>query len=227
MNILLVAATNLEISPFIAHLSDNWVQSEDGSYTQEGNKVTVLITGVGMVATTYALTRLLSRQQFDFALQAGIGGSFDRDIPLGSVVMINSEIFGDLGAEDHYDFLDLFTLGLEDRQRAPFRDGRLTMPLTPLHEKITLPAVSGLSVNSVSGSAFTALSRYKQFGCAIESMEGAAFHYVCLQEQLPFAQIRSISNYVEARDKSKWQMKDAVINLNKFLVDFFADITKG
>ena len=43
----------------------------------------------------------------------------------------------------------------------------------------------------------------------IESMEGAALHYVCLMEKIPFLQIRSISNYIGERDKKKWNMKDA------------------
>ncbi len=45
-------------------------------------------------------------------------------------------------------------------------------------------------------------------------MEGAALHYVCLQEQIPFVQIRSVSNYVGERDKTKWKMKEAIENLN-------------
>ena len=46
-------------------------------------------------------------------------------------------------------------------------------------------------------------------------MEGAAFHYVCLQENIPFVQLRAISNFVGERDKSKWLMKEAIENLNR------------
>ncbi|HEY0610467.1 MAG TPA: hypothetical protein VGD35_12440, partial [Chitinophaga sp.] len=52
----------------------------------------------------------------------------------------------------------------------------------------------------------------------IESMEGAAFHFACLQEAVPFLQLRSISNYVEARDKSKWNIPLAVKQLNETLI---------
>jgi hypothetical protein len=41
---------------------------------------------------------------------------------------------------------------------------------------------------------------------------------------VPFAQVRAISNYVIPRDKSQWQMKDAIINLNKWLVGFVEKI---
>ncbi len=45
-------------------------------------------------------------------------------------------------------------------------------------------------------------------------MEGAAFHYVCLQEEVKFLQLRSISNAVGERDKKQWKMKEAIISLN-------------
>jgi futalosine hydrolase len=49
-------------------------------------------------------------------------------------------------------------------------------------------------------------------------MEGAAFHYLCLHEQVPFIQIRAISNMVGERNKLNWKMKEAVYNLNDKLI---------
>jgi len=37
-------------------------------------------------------------------------------------------------------------------------------------------------------------------------------------EKIPFIQLRSISNYIAERDKTKWDMKKSIINLNKELV---------
>ena len=45
-------------------------------------------------------------------------------------------------------------------------------------------------------------------------MEGAALHYVALQEKIPFLQMRSLSNFVGERDKSKWVMDIVIVNLN-------------
>ena len=53
----------------------------------------------------------------------------------------------------------------------------------------------------------------------IESMEGAALHYVCTDLEVPYLQIRSISNYVGERDKIKWKMPLAIANLNDTLVN--------
>jgi futalosine hydrolase len=59
----------------------------------------------------------------------------------------------------------------------------------------------------------------------IENMEGASFFYVCLKENIPFMSIRSISNYVEDRNKDNWKMEEAIESLNKTLAELF-DIVK-
>jgi len=48
-------------------------------------------------------------------------------------------------------------------------------------------------------------------------MEGAALHYVCLMENIPFLQIRSISNYIGERNRKNWNMMDSIVNLNQAL----------
>lgn len=203
MKLLVVAATEAEIGIFRSRMPH----------------IPTLVTGVGMVATTYALMKHLARHQYDLVLQAGVAGSFDRTVPLGSLVHVVSDRFGDLGAEDHDRYIDIFDLGLLGSNDAPYTNGMLVNPLGPVHQHITLPQVSGITVNSVTGSAATVAIRH-QNGCTTESMEGAALHFVCLNEGVTFAQVRAISNYVEPRDKSKWQMKDAIIDLNDWLISF-------
>jgi futalosine hydrolase len=206
MKVLVVAATAAEIGGLQASTT--------------GAKVHTLITGVGMLATAYALTRHLQQHQYDLVLQAGVGGSFDQGIALGELVMVTSERYGDLGAEDHDDYIDIFDMGLVERDAHPHSAAQLVNPLGEVHKTISLRQVSGLTVNTVSGNERTIARRAGQYGCAVESMEGAAFHYVCLHEGVQFAQVRSISNYVIPRDKSLWRMKDAIINLNNWLIGF-------
>ena len=49
-------------------------------------------------------------------------------------------------------------------------------------------------------------------------MEGASFFAACDNNINNYLQIRAISNYVENRDKSKWQMPLAIKNLNEYLI---------
>ncbi len=219
MNILIVAATEMEITPFLHHLKQQYKQLGNDIFFNERHRVQILLTGVGMVATTFALTRLFTEKNYDIALQAGVAGSYDKGISLAAVCTVKTDLFGDLGAEDHYRFLDVFELGLMEENAAPYTGRLLANP----HEfafVAKLPVVSALTVNSVTGSEVTAIARWKKYGCALESMEGAAFHYVCLQKQIPFLQVRAVSNYVEARDKSLWKMNEAVTALNEWMIHF-------
>ena len=220
MNILLIAATSAEIAPLTEYLPKNWTTSQEGTFVKADIRLSLLITGVGMVSTAYHLTKALSNHTYDLVLLLGIGGSFDRNIPLGDVVFVTTERYGDMGSEDHYNFLDVFELGLEQLHQPPFSGGILPNALQNLPVPIGLPEVAGISINTVAGTSFTADARENKYGPQVESMEGAAFHYVCLLESLPFAQVRAISNYVEARDKSKWQIPDAVQSLNQWAISF-------
>jgi len=66
-----------------------------------------------------------------------------------------------------------------------------------------------------------------KYNPAVESMEGAAFHYACLLEKIPFFQLRSISNYVEVRDKSKWKIPLAIQQLNENLITYIEHLRQG
>ena len=215
MNLLIVSATEMEVAIFRQRMAHNHLANV---------AITTLVTGVGGIATAYAVTKALQGHKYVFVLQAGVGGSFDEHIDLGEVVFINSDRYGDLGAEDHDKYLDIFDMGLLAADVHPHTGGHLVTPHHPLHDKMGLRGVTGLSINTVSGNERTIARRRELFHCQAESMEGAAFHYVCLQEQVPFAQVRAISNYVIPRDKSQWRMKDAVINLNNWLIDFVSKL---
>ena len=78
--------------------------------------------------------------------------------------------------------------------------------------------VKGISVNQITTDKKMIRFYKNHFDPSTESMEGAALHYVCLKEKIPFLQVRSISNYIGERNKKNWNMKDSIINLNRELV---------
>ncbi|MBV7533277.1 futalosine hydrolase [Chitinophaga sp. sic0106] len=218
MKILVTAATSLEIKPFLQYLEQHSQQVSDYRFRLTGCEVDVLIAGIGMMHTAFSLGKYLTLHTPHVAIQAGICGTFRKDWHLGAVVAVEREHLADLGAEDNDQFKDLFDISLWKESQHPFTGTSLvnTFHAWPLTQD--LPAASGVSVNRVSGSAPTIALLEAKYQPDTESMEGAAFHYACLQENIPFLQIRSISNYVEIRDKSKWQIPTAVKNLNDELV---------
>lgn len=222
MNYLLAAATRFEIEPTINFLKQNWSEVQTDCFTNGHNSIQILIHGVGMVSTAYQITKLLENKNFDCAIQAGIAGSFDKNLLLGEVVLVSDEQFGDLGTEDKYQFLDLFDLGFQNKNEAPFNEKKINSSIPKRSLNLNqIKNASGITVNMVSGTDFTAEQRKQKFNCTVESMEGAAFHYVCAMNKMDFFQLRAISNYVEVRDKSKWKIEEAIENLNEQLKALF------
>jgi futalosine hydrolase len=146
----------------------------------------------------------------------------------GDVVAVKEEIMGDLGVmEGHDTWNDIFELKLADPNLFPFKSGKLPNPHHKLFQKINLPLVSAVSVNEITTSPKKIHQLIEQYAPAIESMEGAAFHYVCLNEGIPFIQIRSISNRIGERDKSQWQMNKAIENLQNTLISLINKLAES
>lgn len=219
MNLLIVAATPFEITPLHQYLEANFTKESAIIYTKNGLHIHLLVTGIGLTHTAYALGRYMGSVNIDAAWNVGIAGAYDRTLALGQVVNVVEDQFGDLGIE-HADgsFQDLFDAELIALNQSPFIHKKLIN--TKAINTSFLTKVKGTSVNTVHGSA----ASIEQFSKAnpniqIETMEGAAFMMVCLQEQVSFLQIRSISNYVEPRDRSKWEIALAIENLNETVVE--------
>lgn len=214
MKLLLIAATELEIKPTLQWLNDQKYPDAD-----------VLITGVGSMAAAWQLGRYLARQKPDLAIQAGIAGSFSHNWPLGETVLVTSETLGDLGAENNQTFQDLFEIGLWQADMPPFTNKELINTLKFLPAALQqLPRARGITVNTVTGNAASITRLEEKYRPDVESMEGAPFHYGCLQEEVPFLQLRTISNYVEIRDKSRWNIPLAVQNLNNTLQTLLGEL---
>lgn len=208
MQILLLAATEEEIRPF----------------TEANTGIDVLVSGVGLPSAMYHLQKRMQQLDYDLIIQAGIAGSFNREIEIGQTVWVRQDTFGDLGTEEKENFSSLFDSGLAGKNEFPFTDGWLVNN-NELTKKIDLNSVTAVTVNKVTDSELQEQQIINCFDPDIESMEGAALHYVCLQENIPFIQVRSVSNFVRERDKTKWKMKEAISNLNAELLKLINGLT--
>ena len=211
MHILLVSATPFEIAPTLTWLQANFQQTAEGVFVREEIIVQTLITGVGMTATAFQLGQFFAQARPDWAINAGIVGTFDPNLNIGDVVQIVSERFGDLGVEEaDGQFTDLAEMGF-------IPQSLMNNPQPPIP---TLTICQGLTVNKVHGNAASILKiRTKYPDAQVESMEGAAFFYACLSSGVPFVEIRGISNRVEPRNREAWNLPLAIQNLNDVLVE--------
>lgn len=177
------------------------------------------------MATTYHLTKTFLHKRPDYCIQAGIAGSFHSGIPIGSVVVVYEELMGDMGAEENNEFKDVFDLGLMSDNDLPFNQKILKNSYIEGLTKYGIPSVRSIGINEITTKRERIELLRKKFNPDIESMEGAAFHYVCIQEEIPFLQIRAISNFVGERDKANWNLKEAIRNLNNKLIEIVSSLS--
>ncbi len=198
LRILIVASTAAEASPIIAQIGPSSERHE------------FLITGVGMVATAARCSRALAKAHFDVALNVGVCGSFDPALQPGTVVHVVSDRIAELGAEDGDTFLSIEMLHLLQ----PGDRAEITNDSPPPGATIAaLPAVRGITVNTVHGRESSIQEVVKRFRPHVESMEGAAFMYACTLEGVRYAQVRAVSNIVERRNRAAWKLDEAVARL--------------
>ncbi|MDC1105785.1 futalosine hydrolase [Prolixibacteraceae bacterium] len=206
MHILLVAATALELEYIYEGLK---ACEKDGYYGIDGQPevtIEVLVTGVGIHPTTYQLTKRLlsSTNKPNWVVNVGIAGSFNEDIVIGQAVIVQKQTFADWGVVDPNGFLSVFDLQFEDKDLMPFTDGQLINPSSaPMS---SLSEVSSITSNRSHGTAASIADIRQQYNADIASMEGAAVSYVCIQENIAFIELRTISNRIESRDFSKWDI---------------------
>lgn len=217
MKILLVAATPFEINPTIQTLKQNLIEFQPNRFQKGPAGLDVLVTGVGIPATIFRLTDHLSVKSYDLIINAGIAGSFRRDLDLGTVVQIVADRFGDLGVElANQDFQDLFDMELAEPDAFPYQKGRLVNQEAKDFD--FLPKASSITVQKVHGSAASIERIRRKYPVDLESMEGAAVFYVAQQKNAKCLQIRAISNYVEPRNREAWEIGLAIEKLNEVLV---------
>ncbi len=228
MKLLITSATQLEIEPLLSFLGQkNAVFNRDYLLhcQYKEHEIDILLTGVGLLHTAFRLGNLLAKQQYDVALQMGIAGSFNIQLAIGDVVEVMSEQVADFGAEDDYEFIPITDMVFYNADEPPYQKGVLRNVSDVFHGKLPwLRRVRSVSVNKASGSRHSIWQITKHFRPDIENMEGAAFFYACLSHQLPFYQIRGISNHVEVREKDHWNIGLAVENVNKVITELIKKI---
>ena len=235
MHILIVAATKAEIEPLISkfNLEQSLIANRMTRYQYINHSIDLLITGVGILPTAFWMGKVLSNGNYDFAINAGVAGSFSKALTLGEVVNINEDYLMEAGAENDSDFLTLSDLKLLELKDFPNTEEGIKSTYDFENPVLTaIKKVNGITVNTTHGNPLhikQVCERYKRIHGkepVTESMEGAAFLFACIHEKVPCLQMRAISNYIEKRDTNAWKLELAIRNLNTKVVellDSYAD----
>lgn len=198
LRILWVAATPLEVA--CAPARDGWRS---------------IATGCGPAAAACNLAfQLAGSPRPDLVVGIGVAGAYPGSpFGVGEVLAVDSDNFCDLGCEDGDSFIDLFDLAIPEVGVEPVYRCHVPSFLSGL------PKTVATTCSVCTGSMATAVARRARTGADLESMEGAAWAMACLRAQVPFAQVRAVSNVAGPRDRAGWKLPEALKALRRTLED--------
>lgn len=183
------------------------------------NKPETLELGVGKIAATMSLTAALSKRRPDAVLLVGVCGAYpSRHLRSGlpelrvlDTCMVTSETLADDGVLTPDGFLDLAHLQLANV--GPFAcDAELTGKVAAV---LGCPLVAGATVSTGAGVDAISQAYALRTGAQIETMEGGAVALVCRRFEVPFAQLRVVSNRTGDRDAGGWDLDGAFTRLGE------------
>jgi futalosine hydrolase len=208
----------------------NTIADSSGNYgflINDNNYVYFATHGVGVMHATKTIMEICHLHKPDLIIQAGIAGSYNKQLALGNVYTVSADRLADVGAQDHENFLSVYDLELEDQTHTPYTNGWLFNTELPYPVFFSgFNPLSSITVNTATGNQATIDLWQNLYKPSLETMEGAALHYVCLTEKIAFVQLRAISNYVTPRNKNTWQIGLAVTNLNDVLISYLKSIAE-
>lgn len=220
--LLLVTATVFEVQPTIEYFTGNAQQLErlgvpGTCFEHEG--FDCLVTGVGQLQCAAQLMARLTTTSYRAVVQAGLAGSFSPTYPERSLVRVREEVLGDFGSEADGSFLDMGDIGLLPRNQLPFRNGVLSVVEPDDLKLADLPQVRAVTVNRTLADLKSIEWVRQRYAPDIVNMEGAALFYVCLLQEVPFVELRAVSDMVGPRDKASWDVNGSIAALNRRLID--------
>jgi len=213
VRILFVIATNIESEPLLRFLAnyESDHQKRINSFKYNNLDIDVLTTGMGISSTIYWLTKTLQNNRYDICFNLGICGSYSHSSNIGDVYWVDRESFANYGFIDESVFKHAFESKLI-KEETYFRDNILHSPATIKIDTIeALNKAQGATVINYTGEVIRSTNAFVP---QIETMEGAAFFFVCLLEKIPFFELRSISNLVIQQDKKQWNIPLAIKTLS-------------
>lgn len=235
MKTALVAASTLqEISLLAASLGASEIPFDGADKTFAGElgnlRIILSVTGMGKVNAAAAGTALIRHFEPVVLISTGCAGAYaGSGLTVGDLAVATSEIYGDEGVLtlDGWRDLELIDIPLLNRnERRFFNEFPLSLQLSSMAARLAeglgvpLQRDKFVTVSTCSGTLARGEEMFRRFGALCENMEGAAIAHVALRYGVDCMELRGISNMVEDRDLSRWNIPLAVERAQRFLLKF-------
>ena len=191
--------------------------------TLAGQQVALQHSGVGKANAAAAAALLLDALRPEAVLCFGCAGAYpESGLKIGDLVLATEELYGDEGALTPCGFLDMQALGFPLTEAADGERRFNRFPTDPEllghgHRQVAAQLPPGrrlalgplVTVSTCSGTLALGEELARRTGGLAETMEGAAVAQLCARFGVPFLELRGISNLVEDRDLSRWDLGTA------------------
>lgn len=183
-------------------------------------ELVVVAAGVGSAAAAAVTATALTLDAYDVVLSLGIAGGFRDRAAVGEVVIADRVAVADLGADSPEGFEQLSGVDCEWPLTAP-DPGAVAERLVA--DGLVARTGGILTVSTVTGTDERAEQLAVSHPTAIaEAMEGYGVLTACLPRGVPFAEVRSVSNVVERRNRGAWDVKGALDTLSAAAAALFS-----
>jgi futalosine hydrolase len=178
-------------------------------------EILLCIGGMGKVNAAHAATLLLTHFHPEALIVFGVGGAYpSAGANVGDIALASEEIAGDEGVLTAEGFKDAEYIGIPLLKTATEEIYTAYHPSKGLLDQARkalgkVPVGAFVTLSTCTGTTARARELEARYHGLCENMEGAAAAHVAVCHHVPWIEVRGISNIVEDRDLSKWDIPKA------------------
>ncbi|PLX81445.1 MAG: futalosine hydrolase [Desulfuromonas sp.] len=235
----IITPTGLEAAELLPLLTEKRALPGNYSLTRGqigGCPIVLLTCGIGKTNAAAASATLLQQLPISRVVMLGCGGAYlGSDLRVGDLAVATAEIHGDEGCETRDGFLDMEALQLPVRKGLGGTCDYNRFPVAPTSPEcrallqrfgvncgVRVGFGPFVTVSRCSGLTSLGAELEQRTGGICENMEGAAVAQICVRFDIPFHEIRGISNLVEDRNTRRWDIPVAARIAQQALLDLLA-----
>ncbi len=218
-HIIIVAATYSEVSGLIDRVERPVVSSIGGREVTsgyiEGKSVKILITEPGLVNTVQALSASIEDLRPSLIIQAGCAGAFrETGLEPGDIGIATEEIDIHLGIEPEnenqplndlpFSLIERYNLNIKNRYPLDYKLADSAFKI--VKDVFAVKKGPFITASTITATDKRAKDLYEQFRPCMESMEGSGAAHLAIYYDIPFLEMRSVSNLVGKRDMDLWNL---------------------
>lgn len=203
--------------------------------------IRLLVSGPGMVNTIQAITACIENTKPTMIIQTGCGGAFrESGLQLGDIGIAEEEVDVHLGIEPQtthdavkdlpFPVMTKNNVSYQNRYEchkilADYAENCLTRKMQ--NSGIQIRKGPFVTVATITATDARAAELFHYYAAIMEAMEGSGAAHIAILYDIPFLEIRAVSNMVGQRKRSGWNLPLACTRCNEAVISFLDSWNSG